>query len=83
LRPGEKLSEELFGTGEEPRSTQHPKILVARGNHSGDHESLFEQLEELKERAQDGEIASLLAKVQEIVPEYEREPTQQQKDMRI
>jgi FlaA1/EpsC-like NDP-sugar epimerase len=83
LRPGEKLSEELFGEGEEPRSTQHPKILVARGNHSGEHASLFEQLEELKERTQDGEVASLLAKIQEIVPEYEHEPTQQQKDMEI
>ena len=31
-RPGEKLSEELFATGEEPQGTAHEKILVARGS---------------------------------------------------
>jgi FlaA1/EpsC-like NDP-sugar epimerase len=34
LRPGEKLSEELYGHGETPRRTAHSKILVAECNHS-------------------------------------------------
>ena len=31
LRPGEKLYEELYGTGEEHQQTAHPKIMVASG----------------------------------------------------
>jgi len=69
-RPGEKLSEVLFGNGEEPRSTQHEKILVAYGNNTWDSEALSCHLEELELLAREREAPHIRAKIQEIVPEY-------------
>ena len=68
--PGEKLNEELFAQGEEPHPTQHPKILVARGNNTCDPETLVRHLEELRVLASEGEALRIHAKIQEIVPEY-------------
>jgi FlaA1/EpsC-like NDP-sugar epimerase len=69
-RPGEKLSEVLFGSGEEPRPTQHEKILVAYGNNTWDSEALSCHLEELELLAREGEAPHIRAKIQEVVPEY-------------
>jgi FlaA1/EpsC-like NDP-sugar epimerase len=69
-RPGDKLSERLFANGEEPRPTQHKKILVAYGNSTWDSETLSRHLQELEVLAREGEAARIIAKVQEIVPEY-------------
>jgi FlaA1/EpsC-like NDP-sugar epimerase len=71
LRPGEKLSEQLFASSEEPRCTQHDKILVAYGNNTWDSESLSLHLRELETIARGGEATRICAKVQEIVPEYQ------------
>lgn len=72
-RPGEKLSEELFAPGEEPRPTRHEKILVAHGNNTWNSESLFNHLIDLAERAKRGDTAGILAKIQEIIPEFRAE----------
>ena len=69
-RPGEKLSEALFANGEEPRPTQHEKILVACGNNTWDAEALSRHLQELQTLAREGDAMRLVAKMQEIVPEY-------------
>jgi FlaA1/EpsC-like NDP-sugar epimerase len=69
-RPGEKLSERLFASGEEPRPTQHKKILVAYGNSTWASEALSRHLQELEGLAREGEAARIIAKVQEIVPGY-------------
>jgi FlaA1/EpsC-like NDP-sugar epimerase len=69
-RPGEKLSEVLFGSGEEPRPTQHEKILVAYGNNTWDSEALSCHLEELESLTRVGEVLHIRAKIQEVVPEY-------------
>jgi FlaA1/EpsC-like NDP-sugar epimerase len=69
-RPGEKLSEELFAAGERPHPTRHDKILVAQGNNHWSSAALAAHLDELQRLtaiAQDGRI---VAKLQEIVPEY-------------
>jgi FlaA1/EpsC-like NDP-sugar epimerase len=68
--PGEKLKEELFAHGEEPHPTQHPKILVARGNNTCDPETLARHLEELRALTSEGQTLRIHAKIQEIVPEY-------------
>jgi len=73
LRPGEKLSEELFAEGEKPRPTPHEKILVAYGNHACDGEILSCQLQELERLAKSGDAKRICAKMQEIVPEYRPE----------
>ena len=69
-RPGEKMSEELFGTGEEPGPTQHQKILVAHGNNTWDSGDLARHLRELEALTREGEASQIVAKVQQIVPEY-------------
>jgi FlaA1/EpsC-like NDP-sugar epimerase len=69
-RPGEKLNEELFAKDEEPRPTRVPKILVARGNNTWDHQSFISHLEELEVLVSGGDSARICAKIQAIVPEY-------------
>jgi len=70
LRPGEKLAEELFAEGEEPRPTRHKKILVAYGNNTWDNETLSRHLQELEVLAREGEASHIRAKMRDIVPEY-------------
>jgi FlaA1/EpsC-like NDP-sugar epimerase len=69
-RRGEKLSEELFGEGEEPRRTGQEKILMAYGNNSWSSEALVEHLRELEALALEGSVGGVEEKLQEIVPEY-------------
>ncbi len=69
-RPGEKLSEELFANGEEPRLTQHEKILVAQGNNTWDSEALSRHLQELEVLVRGGGTMRICAKMRDIVPEY-------------
>jgi len=69
-RPGEKLSEELFAHGEEPRLTQHEKILVAQGNNTWDSEALSRHLQELEVLVRGGGTKRICAKMRDIVPEY-------------
>ncbi len=69
-RPGERLSEVLFADGEEPRPTQHEKILVAYGNNTWGSEALARHLQELETLAREGEAAHIRAKIQDIVLEY-------------
>jgi FlaA1/EpsC-like NDP-sugar epimerase len=69
-RPGEKLSEELFGQHEEPRRTAREKILMAYGNNCWSSEVLAEHLRELEALAREGSAGRVEEKLQEIVPEY-------------
>ena len=69
-RPGEKLSEKLFGDGEEPRPTRHRKILVAYGEDTWDSDALADHLRQLEVLTRDGEPERIRAKMQEIVTEY-------------
>jgi FlaA1/EpsC-like NDP-sugar epimerase len=71
-RPGEKLSEEMFMAGEDPRRTQHEKILVAHGNDLPDTTDMERQLSDLYEAALSGETRVINDKLREIVPEYRR-----------
>jgi FlaA1/EpsC-like NDP-sugar epimerase len=76
-RPGEKLSEALFADGEEPRPTRHQEILVAGGNNTWDSQALARHLEELEVLVEEGDVPSIIAKMQEIVPEYRQLPPPQ------
>jgi FlaA1/EpsC-like NDP-sugar epimerase len=70
IRPGEKLNESLFGDGESPQPTRHPKILVASGGSGWDSPALAQHIQDLQALAQAGDAASIRAKIQEILPEY-------------
>ena len=69
LRPGEKLYEELKLDGEEMKPTPHQKIHVLDG---GQVSFLQVQrwVDDLGEFVRQKNIAGLVAKLQEIVPEY-------------
>jgi FlaA1/EpsC-like NDP-sugar epimerase len=69
-RQGEKMHEELFAEHEEPRPTQHQKILVAHGDSQWDSETLARHIQELEALVREGNAAKLRAKLQEVVPEY-------------
>jgi FlaA1/EpsC-like NDP-sugar epimerase len=73
VRPGEKLSEELYINAETADRTTHPKILVAR-QIQGETEGLERALAELRDavaRHDETDVRRLLA---ELVPEYWRRP---------
>ncbi|MFN5937119.1 MAG: polysaccharide biosynthesis protein [Sphingobacteriales bacterium] len=70
LRPGEKLYEELLNTSENTIPTYHDKILIAKVREV-DHDEVCRQLDELIQLAMDRHKPEIiLAKLQEIVPEY-------------
>lgn len=72
-RPGEKLCEELFVAGEEYDTTMHEKIFVARNNHPVDGPALYAAVAELERLAKEMDRAAIVAKLQEIVPEFRPE----------
>ena len=73
LRPGEKLYEELLTDGEEIKSTLHDKIKVA-GREEVERTLLAAKLDELFLKLnQDGFTQEIVAKVKEIVPEFQPE----------
>ena len=65
-RPGEKLHEELFGSGEGIEPTPHPAILRA-SKPPLDYVWLLEELEELERLTTTGETAEALEKLRAIV----------------
>jgi FlaA1/EpsC-like NDP-sugar epimerase len=78
LRPGEKLSEELFVKGEEYLPTDHPKVYAA---HDGSFSSpdvavLDKAVEELIVLAGTADADRIRSKLKEIVPEYQPTPSQ-------
>lgn len=69
LRPGEKLIEELFYSGEEVDETRFPKIKRVRGP-ARDWDDLIRKLEELEAASLLRDADSIRAKMKEILPEY-------------
>jgi FlaA1/EpsC-like NDP-sugar epimerase len=71
LRPGEKLFEELFNTGEDYGRTEHEKIFRYRNGRIGDSEgSLNARLDALFEAARCQDEDAMFAGLRELVPEY-------------
>jgi FlaA1/EpsC-like NDP-sugar epimerase len=73
LRPGEKLSEDLFGGGEETERTAHDTIFVVRnGGANGDSTHGIDELVAAAEAGDAGRLRMLLA---ELVPGFETNGT--------
>jgi O-antigen biosynthesis protein WbqV len=70
LRPGEKLTEELFHDHESLVATRHPGLLLAAPR-STNLELLIRGLDELAERAATGQRQEVLDLLQRLVPEYQ------------
>src|SRR4051794_7578780 len=70
-RPGEKLFEELSSTEEQARKTQPPQIFIGRSRVEPWAE-INRQIDELGPLADAFDVAALVAKIKEVVPEYEQ-----------
>lgn len=70
VRPGEKLFEELWNGFEEPVSTAHPKINVAKSNGELPWNDVEDYLIELEKFSRQLDIEEIYAKLKEIIPEY-------------
>jgi FlaA1/EpsC-like NDP-sugar epimerase len=70
LRPGEKLFEELLIDGEGIKPTSHEKIMVAAAA-TVDLTVLKLQIEELYQLQRDMDLHGIIAKLHEIVPEFQ------------
>ena len=68
LRPGEKISEELFFENEKIKPTRHPKIMLAQSN--GAPEGLVERIEKLLARIADNGDIDYRRELEKLVPEY-------------
>ena len=69
LRPGEKLYEEVFHSGEGVIGTDHPKLQLAQAR-LVDWAWLIQELEALQDAAVDRDWRQLINHLQIIVPEY-------------
>ena len=70
VRPGEKLHEELIGEHEETSPTRDKQLLRIRGNHL-DTSALENAIRDLATLAVRGDAELIVAKLQEVVPEYQ------------
>lgn len=75
LRPGEKLSEEVFLASEEYVPTRHGKIFASPNGLYDSISALEQAVGELIPLAQWGDEGRIRAKLKEIVPEYKPEPS--------
>jgi FlaA1/EpsC-like NDP-sugar epimerase len=68
IRPGEKLSEELWDEGDQLKSTAHPEVLRLEGETQLTGAELNKALEELVRLARDGENQAILALLDQFIP---------------
>ncbi|MDZ7959741.1 MAG: nucleoside-diphosphate sugar epimerase/dehydratase [Aulosira sp. DedQUE10] len=70
LRPGEKLFEELFITGEEYEKTEHEKLLIVKNASRMIPENMQFTVEALCKAAYKNDGHSILFLLEQIIPEY-------------
>jgi FlaA1/EpsC-like NDP-sugar epimerase len=69
IRPGEKLSEDLWETGMDYQKTTHPDIFRAQAEESILPDNLDKLVEELHHLARDGEASAILHLLDETIPD--------------
>jgi FlaA1/EpsC-like NDP-sugar epimerase len=70
IRPGEKLSEELFYPDEKPVPTPHEKILAAEGNNKIPTEKLEQYVRECAALVSAGDKQGVHILLKRVIPEY-------------
>ncbi len=70
LRPGEKLSEELWNRDEVPLQTAHPKIMKAIGSHYNNWKKMEDHIREFEEYVSEHDIEAIYTKLHQMVPEF-------------
>lgn len=71
MRPGEKLYEELFVSGEQYHRTYHDKIYIAGNASSFVPDDLNESLNGLEASAARNDTAAIIRGLKNLIPEYE------------
>jgi FlaA1/EpsC-like NDP-sugar epimerase len=69
IRPGEKLSEDLWEAGMDYQKTAHPDIFRAQAEESILPDNLDKLVEELHHLARDGEASAILHMLDETIPD--------------
>ncbi len=69
IRPGEKLSEDLWGDGMEYKKTTHPEIFRAEAEEAVIPHDLDKVVEELHHLAQQGEASAVIHLLDETIPD--------------
>ena len=69
IRPGEKLSEDLWGDGMEYKKTVHPEIFRAEAEEAIIPHDLDKIIEELHHLARDGEASAIIHLLDETIPD--------------
>ncbi len=69
LRSGEKLYEELLGSGENTVPTYHPKILIARVR-SENYEALNKTLEDFRQEIEHSTSTRAVSFLKKLIPDY-------------
>ena len=69
VRPGEKLSEDLWGDGMDYKKTSHPEIFRAETEETFIPDNLDTLVEELHTLARDGEKSAILHLLDETIPD--------------
>ncbi len=80
LRPGEKLSEELFHPQERYIETAHPKIMQARSR-AADWAVLVQRLDLIAAAVHDHDTLRLSRLIHELVPEFVRDESHQDRQI--
>jgi len=69
IRPGEKLSEDLWGDGMEYGKTDHPEIFRAVAEEAVIPQDLDKIVDELQHLAQEGEAPAVIHLLDETIPD--------------
>ncbi|NPV77246.1 MAG: polysaccharide biosynthesis protein [Anaerolineae bacterium] len=69
IRPGEKLSEDLWDDGQYFLPTDHPDIYRLDGQNELQGEDLIRKVNELNRLAQEGDTESIISMLDEIIPD--------------
>ncbi len=69
IRPGEKLSEDLWEDGVDYQKTTHPEIFRSEAEESILPDNLEKRVEELHHLARDGEASAILHLLDETIPD--------------
>jgi FlaA1/EpsC-like NDP-sugar epimerase len=69
IRPGEKLSEDLWGDGMDYKKTAHPEIFRAEAEEAILPDDLDRLVEELHHLAREGETSAILHLLDETIPD--------------
>jgi FlaA1/EpsC-like NDP-sugar epimerase len=69
IRPGEKLSEDLWEDGVDYKKTTHPEIFRAEAEETILPANLDKCIEELHHLARDGEASAILQLLDETIPD--------------